>query len=352
VISTLAPKPSRFDLLPMVLIRSQWPGERNLVAQQHRGGIDGGHQQILAATIPEVRRQGRAAHIFPGQRAARFLADFFELSGLRFVGRQIVKQKRLLGVAYAERLPFHLRIHVAVGDENVGPAVVVVIEKLHAKTQIGIADGAHARRARKVGELAIAIVVIEIVVIVGKVVLRDVRPAIAIIVGRVDAHAGLFSPVGTVGHACLGTDLAESTLAVVVIEQARRRVVGYVKDRGSRLCRNPATTRPARSSFRCRSEFFGNIREGAVAIVVVETVAARPSIRAARSLQGCRDTGRTRRCRLRQVVDIKVHVVGDIEIEIAIVVIIAESRTRSPTMGIGDAALAVTSVKVPSWLLW
>ena len=308
-----------------------------MVAQQHRGSIDGGHQQVLAAAIPEIRRQGRAAHIFPGQRAARFLSDFFELSGRRFVGRQIVKQKRLLGVAYAERLPFHLRIHVAVGDENVGPAVIVVIEELHAKTQIGIADGAHARRARKVGELAIAIVVIEIVVIVGKVVLRDVGPAIAIIVGRVDAHAGLFSPVGTVGHACLGTDLGESTLAIVVIEQARRRVVGYVKiEAAVFVVIQPQHAQPVVASG-VDAELLRDIGKGAVAIVVVETVAAalqsaRPAIDRDAAILAEHAVAE-----LGQVVDIQVHVVGDIEIEVAIVVIIAESRTRSPTIGIGDA---------------
>src|ERR1019366_2457303 len=136
-------------------------GGRDFIPQQHGRSIEVGDEQILTAAIPEVRRQRRAAHIFFRQGTARSLADFFELSFFRLVGRQVVKQERPLGIAHTEGLSLHLRIHVTIRDENVGPAVVVVVEKLHAKTEIGIADGSDSRSARQVGELAIVIVVIK-----------------------------------------------------------------------------------------------------------------------------------------------------------------------------------------------
>src|ERR1700730_5939528 len=183
-----------------------------------------GHQQILTAPIPEVCGQGGATYIFFRQRAARLLADFFEFSIM-----QVVKQKRPLGVAHTEGLSFHLWIHVTIRDENVGPSVVVVVEKLRAKTEIWIADRSDPRRAGEVAEFSIGIVVIKVVGIVGKISLHNVGPAVAIVVGRINAHAGLFASVGTVGHACLGADFGKSTFAVIVIEQARRRVVRYVE---------------------------------------------------------------------------------------------------------------------------
>src|ERR1700730_4130283 len=173
-----------------------------------------GHQQILTAPIPEVCGQGGATYIFFRQRAARLLADFFEFSVM-----QVVKQKRPLSVAHTERLSFHLWIHVTIRDENVGPSVVVIVKKLRAKTEIWIADGTNPCRARQVGELAIVIVVVEVVGIVRKIGLHNIGPSVAIVVGRVHTHASLFASVGTVGHASLGADFGESTLAVVVIEQ-------------------------------------------------------------------------------------------------------------------------------------
>src|SRR4030088_3118700 len=112
---------------------------------------------------------------------------------------QVMKQKRPLGVADTERLSFHLRIDVTIRNENVRPPVVVVVEKLRAKTEIWIADSTNPGRTGQVGELAIVIVVIEVVGIVGKIGLHNVGPAVAIVIGRVNAHASLFAPVGTVG---------------------------------------------------------------------------------------------------------------------------------------------------------
>ena len=115
-----------------------------------------------------------------------------------------------------------MRVYVAVGDEDVGPAIVVVVEKLRAKAQIRIADRSNARRAGHVSELAVAIVVIEIVFIVGEIGLHYVGPAVAIVVRGINAHAGLFVAVGTVGYSGLGADFGESSLAIVVVELAGR----------------------------------------------------------------------------------------------------------------------------------
>src|ERR1017187_3424373 len=140
-----------------------------------------------------------------------------------------MKEERALGIADSERLSFDLGVDVAVDDEEVGPAVVVVVEKLCAKTKIGSADGSDTRGARDIGELAVVVVVVEVVGIVGEVGLDDVGPAIAIVVGGVDAHASLLAAITTVGDAGLDADLGESAFAVVVVEQAGRRVVGDVK---------------------------------------------------------------------------------------------------------------------------
>ena len=62
-----------------------------------------------------------------------------------------------------------------------------------------------------------------------KLVFDDVGPAVVIVVGGIDAHAGLLASVRTVSHARFCAYLGETALAVVVVEQAGRRIVGYVK---------------------------------------------------------------------------------------------------------------------------
>jgi hypothetical protein len=70
---------------------------------------------------------------------------------------------------------------------------------------------------------------VEIVGVVGEIRLHDVRPAVAIVVGSIDAHAGLLAPVGTVSYTRFGADLRESALAAVVVKQAGRGIVRHVE---------------------------------------------------------------------------------------------------------------------------
>ena len=52
------------------------------------------------------------------------------------------------------------------------------------------------------------------------------------------------------------------------------------------------------------------------------------------------------------MVQIEVDIVGYIKIEIAVIVIVAEGCAGTPTSIISDPGFGVTSVNVPSPLLW
>src|SRR5215475_7661141 len=90
-----------------------------------------------------------ASHIFPNL--------------LEFAVAQVVKQEGTLGIGDAERMPIYLRIHVAVGYEDVLPAIVVKVEKFHTKGEKRNADRTEVRCSCKIGEFAVVVVVIEIV---------------------------------------------------------------------------------------------------------------------------------------------------------------------------------------------
>src|SRR6266480_4771667 len=111
---------------------------------------------------------------------------------------------------------------MAVGDQDVLPAVVIEIKKFNAEGEIRDANWAEACRAGEIGELAVVIVVVEVVAVVGEIRLNDVGPAIVVVVGGVNAHAGLLFAVGAVAGASFNANLSESTFAVVVVKHAGR----------------------------------------------------------------------------------------------------------------------------------
>src|SRR5215831_17245856 len=124
-----------------------------------------------------------------------------------------------LGVRNAKRMSIDLRIDVTIGNPNIRPAIVVEIEKLGAKTKERDAYRSNIRRTCQVGELAMVIVVVEVVGIVGEIGLEDVRPSIAIIVGGVDPHASLLAAIGAIRDTSFGAYFLESAFAIVMVEK-------------------------------------------------------------------------------------------------------------------------------------
>src|SRR5229473_3418940 len=94
--------------------------------------------------------------------------DLFKFSSL-----EIMKKQRSLCVGHAKGVAVHLRIHVTISYEDVLPPVIVVVD-------------------------------------------------------RIDAHTSLLAAIRAVSHSGLRSDLGEIAFAVVVIEHAGRRIVGYI----------------------------------------------------------------------------------------------------------------------------
>src|SRR6266852_1777397 len=97
-----------------------------------------------------------------------------------------------------------------VGDESIFPAVIVQIEKFHSEAKKGSAHWTKVRWASQICELAVVIVVKQIVHVVGEICLGDVRPSIVVVVRSVDAHTSLFAAIRAVCHTRLHADFSKA----------------------------------------------------------------------------------------------------------------------------------------------
>src|SRR6266568_1798149 len=91
--------------------------------------------------------------------------------------------------------------HMSVGDEQVAPAVVIVIEEAHAKSTHLVAVSPELPGEGRVRETAIAIVAVQAVVLAVKMRDDEIEPAVIVIVGGVSAHAGFGFAIVPVGDA-------------------------------------------------------------------------------------------------------------------------------------------------------
>src|SRR5437660_11515664 len=160
----------------------------------------------------------------------------------------------------------NLRIHVAIGDEDVLPAIVIKIEKLYAEGKKRNADWPKVRRAGHVGEFAVVVVVVEVVAVVGEIRFNDVGPAVVVVVGGVNAHASLLFAIGAVACASLRTNFRESALAIVVVEHAGRRIIGDVEIEAPVAVVVEPDDAQSVIAVRINVQLFSDVTEGAVAV--------------------------------------------------------------------------------------
>src|SRR5271157_2091578 len=91
-----------------------------------------------------------------------------------------------------------LGINMAGDVKDIRPPVVVVVHEARAPADV-LSVHAQAGDEGDVGKSAVAIVVVEIRGVIGKVCLEDVQPAVAVVVSDAYAHPGLFLSVLVIG---------------------------------------------------------------------------------------------------------------------------------------------------------
>src|SRR4029077_19751464 len=139
---------------------------------------------------------------------------------------QIPKQVRRLGVGNAFLYPLDLIFDVAVGDEDVGPPVVIVVEEEAAEAERDQSGASDFRLRSFVDEQAIAFVVIKRDHLVGKVADDDAGVAATVVVGGVDAHAGARNSIFAESYAGRHTAFLEGAVFLVEVELVGLGIVG------------------------------------------------------------------------------------------------------------------------------
>ena len=265
---------------------------------------------------------------------------------------QIAVEILVLGVGCVHVGTVHFGVDVAVGDEDVEPAVVVHVEEADAPAEKAGVD-AEAGEVGAVVEVEPAQVQVERIGVAGEVGLDDVEEAVAVVVADGDAHAGLRLAVGRVGDAGFDGHIFERAVLLILVEGGGGGVVGDV-DVGPAVVVEVGDADAERigADGVPHAGFFADVGEGAVAVVVIEDVfAALQAGRAAGHLDafvgaaGGFGSGRG--------LEVEVDVVGDEEVEVAVPVVVEKCAAGVPArvrlkkaclLGhVGEGAVAVVA---------
>src|SRR5215469_10099737 len=98
---------------------------------------------------------------------------------------------------------------MALSDEEILPSVVIVVEEADSPTRVGQGHLANARGHTGISKRAVTIVLVKSVALIGQIGDNDVRPAIVIVVGEVHTHTGVGSAVHVDCHRGSEADVFE-----------------------------------------------------------------------------------------------------------------------------------------------
>ncbi len=219
-------------------------------------------------------------------------------------------------------------IDMAVGNENVGPAIEIVVEEktAEAKSEQGSAADFGARSL--VNEESFAFVVIERKHLIREVRNQQAGEAGVIVVGGVHAHAGTGHAVFAKGDSRDHRFFGECAVAIVAIKLVRLRVIRKQKIGPAVIVKIEHRDTESLRRRLAEAGFLRYVLESAVAAVVPEAngsafVGFRSAIRFALAVEGAIEI------RLRRPLDI----VADHQVQMAVLVVVHPSGAGAEFLG-------------------
>src|SRR4249919_455991 len=112
---------------------------------------------------------------------------------------------------------------MSIGEDEIGPAIIVEVQKHGTPTQV-LRMLAESRGEGYIRKNSIPIVAVEGWGVIGKVGLKNVQAAVAIVIGDSRAHSGLLATVFVECNSSHDGNICEAAVMIVVIEDARGAV--------------------------------------------------------------------------------------------------------------------------------
>ena len=235
-----------------------------------------------------------------------------------------------LRVALTGRQLLELGVEVAVGDEKIEPAVVVVVEEGGAEAEQWPHDAVEAGTSRDIGEQPVTFVAIEGVYVFGEIGHEEIEITVVVVVAAVHPHAGLRSAIIRVGDPRSHADLDKVPVAVISVQLVGLGVVGHIDVQISVGIEISERDPKAGISSVGYPRLDAHIGESAVGIVPVQTVRLRGNpFRPVEHFQALveRLSAACGKC-----VEIELEIVGDVQVQQPVTVEIAEGGTGPPAI--------------------
>src|SRR6266550_6314685 len=219
------------------------------------------------AIVPKIAygqsSRGRRG-VNPGSRRRRDVGE----GGIAVVA---IKEAWLLVSATQVKL-VHFRIDVSVSKNEVWPAVVVEVEEHGAPAQV-LRMQAEPSRESNIRKKSFTIVAVEGGGVIGEVGLKNIRPAVAVVIGDGCTHSGLLAAIFVERNPGRYRNVGECAIVIVAIKDAWGAVACNVDIGPTIIVKiEGGNTHPVMSIGLADVSLGGDIRESAVSAILIQDI--------------------------------------------------------------------------------
>ena len=181
---------------------------------------------MTASILPSLKRSPNATPR-PTLTTAK-ACSFHRGHQSEFSVLQVVIKQRPLGIAFSPlRMLVHLGIDMAVDDQQILPAIIVVVEEAIAEADKGNGRLGDAGLVAHVGKIPVTVVLEQNVIVVGKVGVDDIETAVVQVIAGGNAHVRNLAPALVERIAAHIAVVLEGSIALVDVEIVGRGVISH-----------------------------------------------------------------------------------------------------------------------------
>ncbi len=311
--------------------------------QLRRTGVVG-DEHVFVAVVVDVAKRRAASHLRLQEDRTRLRGDVLEAAVAQVAEQQLalVHRKRVRRRAFS-------RLDAAVDREQVEPPVVVEIEPAGAEPGVLEARGSQSGRGASILEERLAIVHVKVAALAVQLRHEEVLVAVVVEIAGIDPHARFGMTLTGDRDASGECLISKRPVAQVDPEQVLAAVVGDV-DIGPSIVVEVAGHDPeAAAEAVARQRAAGHVGKRPVTAVPIETI-GRGRVDLRRAIAS--HAGEVRAGAIRR--DAVLNVVGDVEVEPPVAVVVHEgSGHREPVVGgpalvrdVGERAVVIVAVQL------
>src|SRR5713226_725531 len=139
----------------------------------------------------------------------------------------VMIQEAWFHVPAAQLIPVHLRIDMSVGEDEIGPAIIVKVKKHGAPAQI-LRVQTKSRGEGNIRKDSFTVIAVKGRRVIREIGLKNIQPSVAVVIRDGSSHARLLAPIFVEGYSCHHRNIGESAIAIVVIKNTWGTIAGYI----------------------------------------------------------------------------------------------------------------------------